>query len=161
MRNLYNELTTNNGYTATFSNLGEVKTGYVIGIVGETFLIPRNITDYQSQQRVFDKLVDRYFAKTAIGNEYCFGAWIEGDKVYYDICRNVDNLELALTIAQSNNQLAIFHVDTQNVIHLPKPQTHGTEWQKESYAKELAKKLASGSFELVPISSQSIKVIPL
>jgi hypothetical protein len=69
------------------------------------------------------------------------GGWISNGKLYFDVSRRFDSVEEAAFFGIMNNQLAMFSFK-HGEIELPSQQA-GTEWQRETYAKMSAGRIAA------------------
>lgn len=71
------------------------------------------------------------------------GAWIDSDgKVCFDASENIHNKLIAIEEGMRRNQDAIYDVNKGRDIKLPKAQTTGTSYQRQTYIRMKANEIA-------------------
>lgn len=139
-KQLFDELVNNGGFTCGWNQLEPPPSGrYICSITNNTAKIPKS---YKELRALLDSVLSQKEYQQYIGNpNYCFGAWIDKDIVYVDINRIYDNLADALICGIEFGQKAIYDTVEKKVYDVPTLQTHGTEWQKETYKRVLIDKI--------------------
>lgn len=122
-------------------NTGQVnpESGYMVSIRGyeESF----NVDKFS------DKDIQLYTLKHAdmlSDTSKYIGGWLDRDNynVVLDVSINIEDVKQACYIGIINRQTCIYDCRNKRYIHLPSPQTSGTETQQKAYAKMKAEQLA-------------------
>lgn len=110
IKNLYNQLKTNKGFTVD-TNLEDYQgKGYAVAVPNnETIIIEDQLTF-----ELFQKLIADYQSKAKSAH---IGAWVDSDKIYFDVSQIFDNKLEAIDKGKEFNQLAIF--DFNNFTSIP------------------------------------------
>lgn len=136
------EIIAQGGRSFNFTNNEEINPvkGYMVSLPNTELVVPK-------EKFSADLLSHFYTSNFLKGNlksehSYC-GVWVSGNNVYIDVSINKFDLEQTIIAAIFRNQIAIFDVENESIIRLPKCQTAGTDTQKKAYAQQVADKIIS------------------
>lgn len=138
LRNLLKEINDNGGVSYNFTTGDSNPTdGYMVSLPG--FEMTFDIVEEQT--------IKDYITKNLhdlVDNNAYFGAWVDQDKIYFDVSIKIDDLYEACYSGIVNEQLAIFDNANAVAIHLPTPQKSGTFTQQATYNKQAADRVVEG-----------------
>jgi len=108
--NLYDQMTTNGGGTVWLST--EYSTGYVVALPSREL----RVSDYLAKPSLIQYYIETLVQPGADG----VGIWnnTEEEKVYIDSVLHVNDYNVAVKLGREYNQLAIYCLDTNEVINL-------------------------------------------
>lgn len=116
--NLYSKVLSNDGFSTNHKNESPV-TGFMVSLPDYETIVPADLLTFdlfKSIYNVYVKLAENTSAWLA-GNVY-FGAWVNDNKVYFDISQNIQDKSQAIASGKNWNQLAIFDLSTFESITL-------------------------------------------
>lgn len=106
----YHKLMHGSGFSHNLLSGQEPKSGYMVGLNGEhggvshvfplTELTPERLAAHRAE-----------IAARGVDPDAYQGGWVEGDKVYLDLSKNVQDREKAVAMGKQHNQKAIYHID--------------------------------------------------
>ena len=132
LRNLLKEINDNGGvsYNITTGDYNP-NWGYMVSLPNYEMTF-----DKVEEQTIKDYLLKNI---EALANEdVYFGAWVDQDKIYFDVSVRLFGLWGACYAGIVNNQKAIYDNANAVAIHLPSPQKSGTFTQQATYNKQAA-----------------------
>lgn len=118
---LFNELSTNNGFTVNKNGIAPTK-GYCVGITPVQFISVFDLSN-TGEAKIFEKISKVFIEQYNVfdsENAY-FGTWHNSDNglTYFDKVKVFGSLSFALKIAFDNRQLAIWDLENQCEITVP------------------------------------------
>lgn len=116
LKELYDYLMENNGFTIDFNLEIPNDLKYIVSIPNCEIIIPLKELTFEVFKANLSKTV-KNFILTDYNNKY-IGCWINSDKVYFDISISCNNIKDALIIGKENNQLAIYDFINQKSIYI-------------------------------------------
>lgn len=96
----------NSGLTVDVVTREQPKNGYVVG------LEPYSTDIGPSALGIGIRAYIRQYANILTSPNYYLGIWACGGRYYLDICKIVDTYKTAYVLAEKNNQIAFYHIDT-------------------------------------------------
>lgn len=119
-------------------NTGEQSpdTGYFVGLLeeGRSNVSPETIREFWREN------------SQLLANEHLWlGIWHDGERWMYGVAELVEDRETAIFKGISRGSGVIVDNSTGEFIELPLPQTKGTEWQRQTYAKLETQKILTNA----------------
>ena len=110
--NIIAKLATENGGVSYCPYTGEMNptTGYMVSIMGREKIVDE-LTDEVVRQYLQDNFI--HITPTTY-----FGAWFNDGKWYLDVSMNIQDRDIAIGIAQKNEQLAIWDCSSYSNVYL-------------------------------------------
>lgn len=112
--NIIKAIVKNGGYTV--NQHGETpKSGYIVARRGYEKIIPANIRLSKLSQEISRYMDENLLTVYGSAVAY-YGFWLDKGKLYMDIVDVIVEPDTAQAIAELNDQLSYYHIDTSKVI---------------------------------------------
>lgn len=114
MNDLLHKIVNNRGFSYNQS-FESPKSGFMVALDGYETIVPISVLSDDLASEIFQTLASKLQSNQFVG------AWVDNDKVYFDVSENVDNRDTAIELARERNQLGIFALDTFETIKVKSP----------------------------------------
>lgn len=111
---LYDDLFVQGGFSVRYradGSLAPVESGYAVSATSEQNDVPADLPFAD-----FAACVESMHARFPEAN--ALGGWVDGDRLYLDPVEIIDDRATAERVGREREQIAIFHIDTQEEIRL-------------------------------------------
>ena len=86
-------------------------TGYMVSLPDHETILPLAV----ASDSLVETIVDNY---KSIAGEHYVGAWVDDNKIYFDVSENVAERETAIMLGRERKQLGIFDLSSFETIYL-------------------------------------------
>lgn len=95
----------------------EDQTGYAVGGYQDTRTVPYRECSDEVVVDVIASFLQRIPGKLGGGKHYFLGTWIEGDLLFIDAVKIIDDRDTAVQAAEDHNEIAIYHLGTGTTLY--------------------------------------------